>query len=104
MSGEALSRLSHQEMRANHAGYFKSACAALGDQRAATWLINFLNEESMPGQAKPMTLADVGANFMGYSSVKSQQTAGATLVSFWLRILANHYGFRDFSGDRRQRS
>lgn len=95
LGGEALSRLSHQEMRANHAGYLKNACAALGDHRAAIWLISFLNEASMPGQDKPMTLGDVGANFMGYSSVKSQQTAGATLVSFWLRILANHYGFKD---------
>ena len=41
-----------------------------------------IREQSMPSQGKPMTLADVGTIFRGYASVKSQQTAGATLIAF----------------------
>lgn len=95
MTAEAAKRMTHQEMRANHANYYRNACAALGDARAAIWLTALLNEDTMPGADKPITLADVGRNFMGYESEKSCQTAGSTLVRWWLKILCNHYGFTD---------
>ena len=83
MSGEALSRLSHQEMRANHAGYFKSACAAqtLRAHRCETQSSFVLRNRIV------MRAGDTGAPF---TLTEVTSAIGTTLKAGYWRLLAGH--------------